>query len=302
MDDMTESKWIAGSRTVMGNFARARTGTTAALVTCLSTLILAPVRVPGAEASRASAAEDKTDFKVIISQGAAGYTLHLDLDPPVRLASPPICVLRWANVPRGSHDAMSFIWTAQGRPQAALSVIVWGTSVSKVQVQHEFQSLSRHGIVARRDGRRVWNPATAGVEIRPVPDAPPPAETAAARLRQMKMLARRFSSTLQGWYGGDLRREELRMLPRPLYRYEGKHADLLDGTLFAFVAGTDPEVLLMLEAARADSHYRWRYALAKTCSGVLEVRYQNKAVWRAPKAPNGAKHPYYHFAPRMDSR
>ncbi len=33
------------------------------------------------------------------------------------------------------------------------------------------------------------------------------------------------------------------MLPRPLYGYQVDRADLTDGALFAFVQGTDPEVL-----------------------------------------------------------
>jgi hypothetical protein len=43
---------------------------------------------------------------------------------------------------------------------------------------------------------------------------------------------------------------ELRLLPKPLYRYASRSQKVLDGALFAYVwtRGTDPEWLLLLEA------------------------------------------------------
>ena len=45
--------------------------------------------------------------------------------------------------------------------------------------------------------------------------------------------------------------QALRLLPKPLYRYERPDGPTSssDGALFAFVLGTDPEVFLLLEAA-----------------------------------------------------
>ena len=33
----------------------------------------------------------------------------------------------------------------------------------------------------------------------------------------------------------------MRLLAQPIYRYENTKGDLIDGALFAFVLGTDPE-------------------------------------------------------------
>src|SRR5207244_973071 len=121
-------------------------------------------------------------------------------------------------------------------------------------MSHEFDSLSRENKVIARDRSRViWSPQTAGVEFKYVPGSPKPARTPAERLRQMKAIAERFKATMTGWQADNSDQEALRLLPRPLYRYDltnAKNADpkLLDGALFGYVMGTDPEVVLMLEA------------------------------------------------------
>lgn len=103
----------------------------------------------------------------------------------------------------------------------------------------------------------------------------------------MKSLARDFRTTLLGWNADDSDREELRMLPRPVYRYETDPKGPLDGAIFAFVQGTDPEAFLLLEAARAggegDREYEWRYALARRTSGRMETRYRGQVVWTAER-------------------
>ena len=75
-----------------------------------------------------------------------------------------------------------------------------------------------------------WNPGEAGLGFQPLPDAPPPAETSARRLRQIKELSRRFDA--YGVYGNG--RSELRCLPTPIYRYADKPAGVRDGTRFFF--------------------------------------------------------------------
>jgi len=93
----------------------------------------------------------------------------------------------------------------------------------------------------------------AGVEFKDVPKAPKPAKTPAERLRQMKAIAEGFKATMTGWAADNSDQEALRLLPRPLHRYDLANAKdpdpkLVDGALFAYVQGTDPEVVLILEA------------------------------------------------------
>ena len=148
---------------------------------------------------------------------------------------------------------------------------------------HGLGSLSRGTMLAKRDGVVVWHPEKPGVQFQPIPAGGAPAETPAARLRQMKSMASQFSSTLLGWRGDNSDREVLRMLPQPLYRYESKRSDLLDGAVFAFVQGTDPESLLLIEAFKKDDGFEWQFAFALRTSGVLEGRHQDKIVWHSDR-------------------
>ena len=76
-----------------------------------------------------------------------------------------------------------------------------------------------------------------GVELKPIPDAPKPGPTATSRLKQMRTLAAEYSVTAQ--YGDS--KEQLRLLPAPVYRYASEKQGVTDGALFAFARGTDPD-------------------------------------------------------------
>jgi hypothetical protein len=189
-------------------------------------------------------------------------------------------VMRWANNSRGSDDGMTVLYLAAGRPEAVCCVYPWQDSL-----MHEFGSLSRGTFVGKRDGHVAWTPAQPGLEFRPVPAADIPAASPGARLRQMKQLAGQFSSTMLGWKSDRSDRETLRLLPKPLYRYDSKRPDVLDGAVFAFVQGTDPESLLLIEAFKAKGASQWQYAFARRTSGELEGRHHDTVVWHADRFP-----------------
>ena len=190
-------------------------------------------------------------------------------------------VMRWANNTRGSEDGMTVLLLSAGRPEAVFCAYPWMNNLL-----HEYDSLSRGTLLAKRDGVVVWSPEKPGVTFHAIPNADAPAETPVARLRQMKGLAAQFSSTMLGWHAGKSDREELRMLPQPLYRYESTRKDLLDGAMFGFVQGTDPETLLMLEAFKSGDRFEWQFAFARRTSGELEGRHKDKIVWHADRFPD----------------
>ena len=106
------------------------------------------------------------------------------------------------------------------------------------------------------------------------------------RLRQMKTLAKNFKATLLGWNADNSEREELRPMSRPIYRYKIKEPDKVqDGALFAYATGTDPEVLLVIEAFGEAGAYEWQYAFVRRSSGGLEGRFRDRLVWSANKHP-----------------
>lgn len=229
--------------------------------------------------------EEPKKLNEIIEKAIDWYDVLPSADSESVLVPHP--VMRWRNVVRGQEgQAMMVVWPHNGRPVAMCSIYPWNGKMS-----HEFDSLSREAkVIARDKDRVIWSPRTAGVECKDVPSAPKPAKTQAERLRQMKAIAERFKATMTGWQGDDADREELRLLPRPLYRYELKKAkdpdpNLLDGALFAYVQGTDPEVVLVLEAIGTANQAVWQYAFVRATSGGLEVKLGREAVWTAPKAP-----------------
>jgi hypothetical protein len=239
--------------------------------------------------------EELKKLNELIEKSVHWYDVFPDGDTETALK--PIPVLRWRNVIRGQEgEAMMVIWPHRGRPVAMASIYPWNGKMS-----HEFDSLSReHKLIARDKDRVIWSPETAGVEFKDVPKAAKPAKTAPERLRQMKAIAAGVKATMTGWQGDNADQERLRLLPRPLYRYDltnakDSHPKLLDGALFAYVLGTDPEVVLVLEAIGTAEKADWQYAFARATSGGLEVKLGDEVVWTAEKAPPNRNPKLPHF-------
>ena len=163
-----------------------------------------------------------------------------------------------------------------GRPEVIASIFKFYSP--RVNFSAEFQSLSEQPLVALKNGDIVWQPAEAGVAFKALADAPVPSKTAPLRLIQMREIARNFSMDLTTVIGKS--KHELRLMSQPLLRYGGKSPDLADGALFAFARGTDPDVILLLEARSAKGQAaRWEYALARMHVGALAARYKEKEIW-----------------------
>ncbi|HEY2252578.1 MAG TPA: hypothetical protein VGH74_16005, partial [Planctomycetaceae bacterium] len=175
-----------------------------------------------------------------------------------------------------------YLWTRDGRPEAVISFYKWFEP--DYGFTAEMHSLSLTGLSAEREGVLRWQPTQAGIALNDVPDAPLPAESASRRLQQMRTLAGGFSARLD-----DLRtnakgeHQELRLLTQPLYRYPASAGELLDGALFAIVMGTDPEVLLLLEARRSSDKFHWQSGLARMNDCAMTVKYKDQEVWHCEK-------------------
>lgn len=129
-----------------------------------------------------------------------------------------------------------------------------------------------------------WKPE-AGLTRKELTDVPAPAATAAARLIQMKKLAADFVG-----YSVDpeKKRLDLRLLTTPLYRYPTAKTGVIDGALFALIstAGTDPEILLVVEAREEKGKVRWEYALGRFSDRDLHVERNDKEVWARVRDDN----------------
>ncbi len=205
--------------------------------------------------------------------GGENQTTELPLvDSPLQRFSNPVV---------GEFYAHLFIWTHEGRPAAAASIQKWYAPKQALHV--ELQSLATQSIAVEHKSDTIWHPEEAGVEFTPIPNAAAPAKVAPARRLEMRRLAREFQVRVKAANrGGDVD-EELRLLGQPIYRYKPKGTSILDGAIFSFVRGTDPELLLLIEAHATGDGYSWKYALAPMNSFEFQVLHQEVNVWNKPQ-------------------
>jgi hypothetical protein len=197
--------------------------------------------------------------------------------PAVLLPEP---LLHWSNPAAGEVHGNVFLWTISERPVVIGSLFKWFSP--HMHMSHEFHSLAERPLRAKYGDAEVWVTAAPGVSFAPVSDASPPAATPAQRLLQMRQLSKDFSATKQERDGS---MGELRLLSQPIYRYAAPAEGLVDGALFAFVQGTDPDLFLLLEARGGDRQLRWYFAATRMNSVGLTLRHHDRAVWSAEMMP-----------------
>jgi len=226
----------------------------------------------------------------IIVMGREAAELKLDPKP----------ILRWTNPAAGRMHGELYVWTANGRPETVMSLYkvwepAWGFA-------GELQSLSLTNLTATRDKAAEWKCDQPGITLRDVPDAPTIGETAPRRLQQMRAMADNFSAVLlDSRQNAKAEQQALRLLMKPLYRYSSPSSGVADGAMFAFVLGTDAEVILLLEARETNKASRWQYALARLNSDELVASFKEKEVWRVGRATFEDRHTPYIFMTLSES-
>jgi hypothetical protein len=225
-------------------------------------------RKPQAPASSKALEDFKKEASeyVIRLQGRPNDTLELREQP----------LLHWGNPVRFGEDGAVFVWTLDGRPEVIGSVFTFRKG-NLIHRKHEYQSLAAGPLAAELRSQRVWAPRAAGVAFQPVADAPAPGANARLRLSQMKSLAGEFSANMVEF---NEQKSELRMLAQPLIRYTPKGGHTVDGAIFAFSQGTDPEALLLLEARQTESGPQWQFAFARFTFMSLKGFHNGREVWR----------------------
>ncbi|RCS43546.1 hypothetical protein DTL42_18795 [Bremerella cremea] len=226
-------------------------------------------------AEELQAAFDKAPLRFEFTGGESG-------DEKLELVKQPL--LNWSNPERRTPAGAVYIWILDGRPEVALSLYP-----NNGVIDQEFQSLSRHPLIAKQEGLVVWHPRQPGLEMKPLESEMKPAGSKPARLRQMRALAREFTCKLAP-PGKSI---PARMLPAPLFRYASEKSGVIDGALFAFVQGTDPEVLLLIEAVTDDQGQpAWQYGLARMSMVPMEVLHHDDSVWEVDWAQQSHSTPY----------
>jgi hypothetical protein len=212
---------------------------------------------------------------------AAEYKVHLQSRPTEQFQVFKEPVLKWDNPARTSENGATFVWTLGGRAEMIGTIFTYEYK-DKLNRKHEYHSLATEPLAAEFRGKEVWAPKAAGVKFTALGGVAP-AETARQRLTQMKALAREFSASMKDAEGEPY---QLRLLTQPLYRYEPTDKRVLDGALFSFSLGTDPEVILLLEARPVKDAHQWQYAFARFHYVELKAFHNDREVFRAEALPN----------------
>ncbi len=216
---------------------------------------------------------------------AKGFTIFRDPGFTEKLELRPEPVYTWTN-PIYRQNGSVFIWTWKGRPELIGSMYSRPVQAQgKRVVVHEFHSLSTAVLIPKRDGENQWEPRGALKRL-PVPDAPKPADSARMRQLQMRDLANGFAAHTEK----NDRTWNLRLLPRPLFRYQSTDPEIVDGALYAFVtsAGTDPEILLLIEVVKIHNDSAFHYAIGRFSDQNLYVQYHDKEIWSSVRGSNRA--------------
>jgi len=200
-------------------------------------------------------------------------------------------ILRYSDATRANSEAALWVWRDKGRPAAIVATEFYPSRADGPSWLYEIASVSDRLISAKCENNLDWSAEQPGLSLQALANAGVPADRPARRLSQMKQLLRRFAAHESAVIEG---RIELRPLTNALQRYEDPESQLIDGGLFAFANGTNPEVFVLLEAhAVAGGPNVWKYSLAQMTGGEVTVTLDGTEIWSCEAAdPPAARKAY----------
>jgi hypothetical protein len=210
---------------------------------------------------------------------------------PLELLPEPI--LRYSDAPHGLEDATVWIWRRGERPAALLKLESYPMHESGAIWSFCWTSVWNSSVVAPFSGGKSWSAKSAEISQHWLPKATSPAKTPELRLRQLRETTRRFTAyRLYGEFG----RTELRLLSRPVYRYQSETDGIVDGAVFYFTKDLNPHIVLSIEAIDSGQERRWRYAAVRHSDAKCHLLLDGQEVWRVDrKAAVDRRQPYYWF-------
>jgi hypothetical protein len=237
---------------------------------------------------------DEQRLKAILA-AADTYKIYAGPERKQELVRLPQPVLRFDDTVTLSLQGLVYVWTDDRECPLAIASLFIRADGARVD---EFQSLATAGdLAAEFDSAIVWQPKLPGLEIQPLPGDDKVPKSKELRLSAMRNIARRFSASVTDRATG---RQELRLLAQPLHRYQDTDAGLVDGALFGFAKGTNPEVLLVVEARSVDGRAAWYYALTRMTERECFARHNDEDIWTlAPNpSPQTPDEPYFNRVTR----
>lgn len=191
-------------------------------------------------------------------------------------------LLRYSDPTRGGIDAAAenitvlldaTVWRlgTEGRPTALVTIEIYQTPDKARLAAFEFLSLSETKFSLKHKSENIrWDPTASALSLKELPEGPKPAATAAARLVQMRQLARRFAVKER------IKNDSIdcRLLTQPIDRYQSSAEKIFEGAIFAFANGTNPEIGVVFES----DGERWRYGVVRLTSAEVSVTLDGRQV------------------------
>jgi hypothetical protein len=210
-------------------------------------------------------------------------------------------LLTYGDSARSNENGTLWAFGKSGRPLAFVELFL-GNNKGEGWV-HCLTLASDNLVVMKTPVGTSWTPKSVQIKPAPIADAPAPNAKETGRLRQMKDLARRFAA--HQFWDPDNSRFELRLLVQPVHRYSDAKANLHDGAVFILAHGTNPEIILLIEALgdKLETAH-WHYSLARSSSAELHVELDGKEVWRQERTPGVSgkpTDPYWMFSSAVES-
>ena len=227
--------------------------------------------------------------------GEAAKSVDMDLsdEPGAELKLQKTPLLKYTNPVRNvkQHGAI-YLWTVEDRPGVIASF--WSavelSQPNLRRLNFEWHSLSEEPVSADRFGERLWDATEPGLEWKRLSEVPPPAASRALRLLQMRRIASSFSAEI------DTQESELRLIPQPLFRYPSQADRTLDGAIFAYVMGTDPELLLLIESRSGEGGTEeWYSGFARFTNYGVVVQRDGQQWWSCAQVQSGQRTGRYYL-------
>ncbi|MHB8954089.1 MAG: tetratricopeptide repeat protein [Pirellulaceae bacterium] len=205
---------------------------------------------------------------------------RMDRDEPAPVELLSAALHRYDDPDRDLHEATLWAWGRGGRPVALAAMEFYSRPAAGANAVYELVSLADGPLRAEATaGAWHWSPQQPGVVLQEFPGAGAAANTEIERLKQMQDLTKQLTA----WevVGPDLERVELSLLAEPVHRYADAGSGLLDGAILIFTHGSNPEIVLLVEArGQGKSGATWHYGLARLSSGGLSVSLGGQDVWK----------------------
>ena len=282
------------SRWATRRFCRGFCGLTAALLLGSATL-----HVRGEDGAEKVEKVEKPDERLaekrleVMRDYARGLKFRAAVrDWPTQVEPTPI--FRYDDQTRGYVDGTVWRLGAKGRPLAIITDELHPNYLGGgPRVIYDLLSLTPQPF--QLEGKGIsWSPRGSAVEMKGLPNAPVPANTAAGRLSQIKALSQRFSAT-QDLEETDRVLVHLRRLPREIDRYvpipdSGEEpAANADGGIFLFVNGRNPSIILLIETDGT----AWQYGAGRlSLPSTLTLQLDDADVWKVLAREYGANGSY----------